>query len=130
MVKRVSLFQANDGTNFSSEKEAKDYEAQSAAKLAIQYLLKKLKKDNSVITVGEGEDIFLEAFLVDNRETLLLALNGNAVKVKKERVPRKAKTAVPVTPSREEVTLEPEVTPAPGATDLDTLVAELTEKQA
>lgn len=133
MVKRVSLFQTADGAHFSTEAEAKAHEATVAAQATVASLLKKLKLDGSVINIGETEGIFLETFLIDNRVELLLALNGNVVKVKQT---RKKKTAVPETPVKEEALAEPvaaqaqpEPAPAaaPGDSDaqLDSLVAEL-----
>lgn len=133
MVKRVSLFQTADGAHFSTEAEAKAHEATVAAQATVASLLKKLKLDGSVINIGETEGIFLETFLIDNRVELLLALNGNVVKVKQT---RRKKTAVPETPVKEEPVAEPvaalaqpEPAPAaaPGDSDaqLDSLVAEL-----
>ena len=131
MVKRVSLFQTTDGAHFSTEAEAKSHEATVAAQVTVAALLKKLKLDGSVINIGETEGVFLETFLIDNREALLLALNGNTVKVKQT---RRKKTAVPETPVKEEVVLadpaEPKPEPAAAAAgnsdaQLDSLVAEL-----
>ena len=131
MVKRVSLFQTADGAHFSTEAEAKAHEATVAAQATVASLLKKLKLDGSVINIGETEGIFLETFLIDNREALLLALNGNTVKVKQT---RRKKTAVPETPVKEEVLAEPVAAQAQPATavaagdsdaQLDSLVAEL-----
>ena len=128
MVKRVSLFQTADGATFPTEAEAKSHEAKVAATNAVANLLKKMKVDGSFIHLGETDAVLLETFLVENREALLLALNGNVAKVKQT---RKKKTAVPETPV-EEVKLE---TPAPAAAapeaagnsdaQLDSLVAEL-----
>lgn len=133
MVKRVSLFQAADGATFPTEAEAKSHEAKVAATSAVAGLLKKMKVDGSFIHLGETDAVLLETFLVENREALLLALNGNVVKVKKT---RRKKTAVPETPVKEEPVAEPvaalaqpEPAPAaaPGDSDaqLDSLVAEL-----
>ena len=131
MVKRVSLFQTADGAHFGTEAEAKAHEATVAAQATVAALLKKLKLDGSVINVGETEGVFLETFLIDNREALLLALNDNAVKVKQT---RKKKTAVPETPVKEEVAAQPAAAQAQPATavaagdsdaQLDSLVAEL-----
>ena len=129
MVKRVSLFQAADGATFPTEAEAKSHEAKVAAKTTITALLKKLKLDGSFISIGETEGVMLESFLIDNREALLLALNGNAVKVKQT---RKKKTAVPETPVKEEVAAQPVAAQPESAVEagnsdaqLDSLVAEL-----
>ena len=131
MVKRVSLFQAADGARFSTEAEAKAHEATVAAQATVAALLKKLKLDGSFISIGETEGVMLESFLIDNREALLLALNGNTVKVKQT---RRKKTAVPETPVKEEVLAEPVAAQAQPATavaagnsdaQLDSLVAEL-----
>lgn len=131
MVKRVSLFQTADGAHFSTEAEAKAHEATVAAQATVAALLKKLKLDGSFISIGETEGVMLESFLIDNREALLLALNGNAVKVKQT---RRKKTAVPETPVKEEVLAEPVAAQAQPATavaagdsdaQLDSLVAEL-----
>lgn len=133
MVKRVSLFQTADGATFPTEAEAKSHEAKVAAATAVAGLLKKMKVDGSFIHLGETDAVLLETFLVENREALLLALNGNVVKVKQT---RRKKTAVPETPVKEEVLAEPvaaqaqpEPAPAaaPGDSDaqLDSLVAEL-----
>ena len=100
MVKRVSLFQTADGAHFSTEAEAKAHEATVAAKSTIAALLKKLKVDNSFIALNETDTLMLETFLIDNRAALLLALNGNTVKVKQT---RRKKTAVPEAPVKEEV---------------------------
>lgn len=131
MVKRVSLFQTADGAHFGTEAEAKAHEATVAAQATVAALLKKLKLDGSFISIGETEGVMLESFLIDNREALLLALNGNTVKVKQT---RRKKTAVPETPVKEEVLAEPvaaqaQLEPAVAAGDsdaqLDSLVAEL-----
>ncbi|HCJ5492494.1 TPA: hypothetical protein NUW79_003134 [Escherichia coli] len=131
MVKRVSLFQTADGAHFSTEAEAKAHEATVAAQATVAALLKKLKLDGSFISIGETEGVMLESFLIDNREALLLALNGNTVKVKQT---RRKKTAVPETPVKEEVLAEPVAAQAQPATavaagnsdaQLDSLVAEL-----
>lgn len=131
MVKRVSLFQTADGAHFSTEAEAKAHEATVAAQVTVAALLKKLKLDGSFISIGETEGVMLESFLIDNREALLLALNGNTVKVKQT---RRKKTAVPETPVKEEVLAEPVAAQAQPATavaagnsdaQLDSLVAEL-----
>ena len=133
MVKRVSLFQTADGAHFSTEAEAKAHEATVAAQVTVAALLKKLKLDGSFISIGETEGVMLESFLIDNREALLLALNGNTVKVKQT---RRKKTAVPETPVKEEVLAEPVAAQAQPATavaagdsdaQLDSLVAELGE---
>ncbi len=130
MVKRVSLFQTADGAHFSTEAEAKAHEATVAAQATVAALLKKLKLDGSFISIGETEGVMLESFLIDNREALLLALNGNTVKVKQT---RRKKTAVPETPVKE-VLAEPVAAQAQPATavaagnsdaQLDSLVAEL-----
>lgn len=131
MVKRVSLFQTADGAHFSTEAEAKAHEATVAAQVTVAALLKKLKLDGSFISIGETEGVMLESFLIDNREALLLALNGNTVKVKQT---RRKKTAVPETPVKEEALAEPVAAQAQPATavaagdsdaQLDSLVAEL-----
>lgn len=130
MVKRVSLFQTADGAHFSTEAEAKAHEATVAAQATVASLLKKLKLDGSVINIGETEGIFLETFLIDNREALLLALNGNVAKVKQT---RKKKTAIPETPVEEVKLEQPAAAPAAAAPEaagnsdaqLDSLVAEL-----
>ena len=131
MVKRVSLFQTADGAHFSTEAEAKAHEATVAAQVTVAALLKKLKLDGSFISIGETEGVMLESFLIDNREALLLALNGNTVKVKQT---RRKKTAVPETPVKVEVLAEPVAAQAQPATavaagdsdaQLDSLVAEL-----
>ena len=131
MVKRVSLFQTADGATFPTEAEAKSHEAKVAAATAVAGLLKKMKVDGSFIHLGETDAVLLETFLVENREALLLALNGNAVKVKQT---RRKKTAVPKTPVKEEVLAEPVAAQAQPATavaagnsdaQLDSLVAEL-----
>lgn len=131
MVKRVSLFQTADGATFPTEAEAKSHEAKVAATSAVASLLKKMKVDGSFIHLGETDAVLLETFLVENREALLLALNGNAVKVKQT---RRKKTAVPETPVKEEVLAEPVAAQAQPATavaagdsdaQLDSLVAEL-----
>lgn len=132
MAKRVSLFQTADGAYFGTEAEAKAHEATVAAQATVAALLKKLKLDGSVINIGETEGMLLETFLIDNREALLLALNGNTVKVKQT---RKKKTAVPETPVKEEVALADPAEPKPDAigaeagamvrAELDTLVAQL-----
>lgn len=130
MVKRVSLFQTADGAHFSTEAEAKAHEATVAAQATVASLLKKLKLDGSVINIGETEGIFLETFLIDNREALLLALNGNVAKVKQT---RKKKTAIPETPVEEVKLEQPAATTAAAAPEaagnsdaqLDSLVAEL-----
>lgn len=131
MVKRVSLFQTADGATFPTEAEAKSHEAKVAATSAVANLLKKMKVDGSFIHLGETDAVLLETFLVENREALLLALNGNVAKVKQT---RRKKTAVPETPVKEEVLAEPvaaqaQPEPAVAAGDsdaqLDSLVAEL-----
>lgn len=131
MVKRVSLFQTADGATFPTEAEAKSHEAKVAATSAVASLLKKMKVDGSFIHLGETDAVLLETFLVENREALLLALNGNVVKVKQT---RRKKTAVPETPVKEEVLAEPVAAQAQPATavaagdsdaQLDSLVAEL-----
>ncbi len=132
MVKRVSLFQTADGAYFGTEAEAKAHEATVAAQATVAALLKKLKLDGSVINIGETEGMLLETFLIDNREALLLALNGNTVKVKQT---RRKKTAVPETPVKEEVVLADPAEPKPDAigtaagamvrAELDSLVAQL-----
>ena len=131
MVKRVSLFQTADGQTFETEAAAKEHEAKIAAKATVAALLKKLKLDGSFIGLGETEGIMLESFLIDNRAALLLALNGNVVKVKQT---RRKKTAVPETPVKEEVAAQPVEAQAQPATavaagdsdaQLDSLVAEL-----
>ena len=107
--------------------------AEDYSEVTAQYLLKKMKVDGSFIHLGETDAVLLETFLVENREALLLALNGNVVKVKQT---RRKKTAVPETPVKEEALAEPvaaqaqpEPAPAaaPGDSDaqLDSLVAEL-----
>ena len=115
----------------STEAEAKAHEATVAAQATVAALLKKLKLDGSFISIGETEGVMLESFLIDNREALLLALNGNTVKVKQT---RRKKTAVPETPVKEEVLAEPVAAQAQPATavaagdsdaQLDSLVAEL-----
>lgn len=129
MVKRVSLFQTTDGAHFETEALAKEHEATVAAKSTIAALLKKLKVDNSFIALNETDTLMLETFLIDNRAALLLALNGNAVKVK---ATRKKKTAIPETPVVEEKVSVVEAAPvvaeavAGNSTEqLDSLVAEL-----
>lgn len=131
MVKRVSLFQTADGAHFSTEAEAKAHEATVAAQATVAALLKKLKLDGSFIALNETDTLMLETFLIDNRAALLLALNGNTVKVKQT---RRKKTAVPETPVKEEVLAEPVAAQAQPATavaagdsdaQLDSLVAEL-----
>lgn len=115
------------------KRKQKSHEAKVAATSAVASLLKKMKVDGSFIHLGETDAVLLETFLVENREALLLALNGNVVKVKQT---RKKKTAVPETPVKEEPVAEPvaalaqpEPAPAaaPGDSDvqLDSLVAEL-----
>ena len=134
MVKRVSLFQTADGAHFSTEAEAKAHEATVAVQATVAALLKKLKLDGSFISISETEGVkgvMLESFLIGHREALLLALNGNTVKVKQT---RRKKTAVPETPVKEEVLAEPVAAQAQPATavaagnsdaQLDSLVAEL-----
>lgn len=131
MVKRVSLFQTTDGAHFETEAEAKAHEATVAVQAAVAALLKKLKLDGSFISISETEGVMLESLLIGNREALLLALNGNTVKVKQA---RRKKTAVPETPVKEEVLAEPVAAQAQPATavaagdsdaQLDSLVAEL-----
>ena len=131
MVKRVSLFQTADGAHFSTEAEAKAHEATVAVQATVAALLKKLKLDGSFISISETKGVMLESFLIGHREALLLALNGNTVKVKQT---RRKKTAVPETPVKEEVLAEPVAAQAQPATavaagnsdaQLDSLVAEL-----
>lgn len=131
MVKRVSLFQAVDGKTFETEALAKEHEATIAARATVALLLKKLKVDNSFITLGETDSIMLETFLLDNRTALLDALVGVKPE-KKERKPRSAKKtpkapAEPTLEAKELATQEQPVaeTHTSGDDLLDSLVGEL-----
>lgn len=132
MVKRVSLFQAVDGSTFDTEIAAKDHEAKIAAKTTLAALLKKLKADGATVFVGESDGVMLDTFLLDNRQAFIDALIG----VKQEKKPRQTRVkkapVVPETPKepeKEVVTLaeqpeQPEAGPNSDA-QLDSLVAEL-----
>lgn len=91
MVKRISLFQTTDGSNFPTEKEAMEHEAKTLLEGGVNKLLTGLGLGVAVITVGEGEDIFLATWLLNNRQAVVAALTGTAKKERKPRAPKQPK---------------------------------------
>lgn len=88
MAKRVAMFLAADGKYFTTEKEALEHEAKAAVEGGVNTLLSGLKLETAVISTGEGEDVFLSTWLLDNRAALVDALTGAKAKTTKTRKPR------------------------------------------
>lgn len=100
-VERISLFKTSDGKTFVSEKEANQHEVSAVIELGVNALLVKSKLETAAIDNPNSDDIvFLSAWLVANRDDLLIALGGAVAKKtrtpKAERTPRAKKDTVTI----------------------------------